>query len=229
MPEYGFFIPKTFSLGIKGGYEVDWTYGASFDTKSQDLLEGEGYGYNALSQFGVLTLNFVDRIELFGLLGAHSFQWEQERKEGGHISYHVDPSLAWGVGGRALLAYWEDFHLSINASYVSSSPSSVRALADTVRDWSSDIHFNAWQVGGGFSYQFAWFVPYVGVDYINETIETGHFSSPLLPQNGFTFNLKNPFGIYLGLGICVQKGWNLNIEARFINEEALSGSFDLKF
>lgn len=229
MPEYGFFIPKTFPLGIKGGYEMDWTYGSNFHTSSLENLHDEGYGYSSLAQLGVFTLNFVDRVEVFGLAGSFSFQWDQERRGGGHISYEVDPSFAWGVGGRALLAYWEDLHLSINASYLDCSPSSVRVAADTQRDWSSDIHFNAWQVGGGFSYQFAWFVPYVGVDYLNETIETGHFSSPLLPEKGFTFTLKDPFGIYLGLGICVQKGWNLNIEARFINEESLSVSADIKF
>jgi len=229
MPEYGYLIPKTFPLGIKAGYEVDWTYGANFHTRSLDEVENEGYGYNSLAQWGVFTLNFLDRVELFGNAGIFSFQWDQERKGGGHLSYKVDSSFAWGVGGRALLAYWEDLHLSINASYVDCSPSHVLVRVESTRDWSSDIHFNAWQVGGGLSYQFGWFSPYVGVDYLNETIETGHFSSPLLPDKGFTFTLKNPFGIYLGMGIVLQKGLNFNIEARFINEEALSFSADMKF
>lgn len=201
MPQKGLFIPDMSPVSVKLGYEIDWVYASPLKAQIPHASDEHVHGFESLSQFSVLTVNFIDRVELFANMGALSFHWHQP----GDLSYHVDPSFAYGGGGRAILAYWGDLQLSGQAAYIRSSPAVAK--------------FRQWQVGGGISYRFGWFFPYVGVDYINMNLKTS--TSEL--------QMRDPFGIYLGMGLGWNRGWNLNFEARFINEDALSFSTDIKF
>jgi hypothetical protein len=205
MPEIGIWIPKESPVGLKVGYEVDWSY----DTNLKAVN-----GYNSLTQFGVVTFNILDRVELFTDLGAFSASWYQ----GDSVFYQSDTSWMWGVGGRAILAYWGDLQLSGGASYVDSSPSSVTVHSEGEK---FSAHFNAWQIAGGLTYRFGWFYPYVGVDYLNMTWDAG--------KKKLYLQMHDPFGIYLGLGVGLERGWNFNLEARFINENAITFSTDIRF
>ena len=233
MPERGVFISKNACFGFKTGYELDWVYDCDLDLDTHHLPKKQTHDYASLTQFGVLTLNFNDRVELFGNMGSLSCHWNHRVDATHKISYVGDPSWAWGVGGRAILAYWGDLQLGVNAAYVQSHPSlsSLKVNNQSYSHKHVKIDLNPWQVGAGLSYRFGWFLPYIGIDYLNQTLEVEDLDSLafLLPRKTTLFKNKHPLGLFLGAGLGPEVGFNINIEARFINEYGCSVSADFKF
>lgn len=235
MPEEGIFIAMEDWLGVKIGYELDWVYYRKI------RLEGEipehcrkkaGHSHS-LDNLGVVTINFIDRVEMFGTLGTLSFDISHHPFSGKKISYHSKSRFAWGVGGRAILAYWGELQLSANASYLDSEPflSSLRVNNKSYPVQGAHADYREWQIGIGTSYTFHWFIPYVGVDYSDFRTRIDSLDSIgfLIPSKHVTFENSCPFGIYLGFGLASYRAFNMNVEARFISENALSLSADFRF
>ena len=152
---------------------------------------------------------------------------------GTEISYKSENGFAWGVGGRAILAYWGDIQLGLNAEYMASDPS-LSSLSVDGRAYSvgkSEVDYCQWQIGLGASYRLGWFIPYFGVNYINLKEKFRHLDSIVfvLPKGHVTFKSDNPYGVYLGFGVSFPRALQVNFEARFINENAVSVSADFKF
>jgi hypothetical protein len=191
------------------------------------------YRFETFGHFGVVTLNFNDRVELFSTLGTLNCELSHHPFSNIKISYHTDAHFAWGVGGRAILAYWGDLQVGVNAAYLQSTPSlsSLRMNEKAYSTHHTEFDFTQWQVGIGTSYRFPWVVPYIGVDYSNFRTRIEHLNSisAVIPSSHVTFKDTYPCGIFLGVGFAPHRAFNLNLEARFINENALSLSTDLKF
>lgn len=233
MPEQGLFISKESFFGLKAGYELDWIYQCDLKLDLHHFPKKQTHSYRSLTQFGVVTVNFNDRVELFADMGALSCQWHHDLSSSNQIFYKSDFSWMWGIGGRAILAYWGELQLGVNASYAQSHPS-LSQLKVNGESYSHDgarVDLNPWQVGAGLSYRFGWFVPYVGLDYLNLTIEVDHLNSlkEVLPKKKTEFKNDQPMGFFLGMGIGPEIGFNVNIELRFINEYGCSASADFKF
>ena len=233
MPHRGVFISKNACFGCKAGYELDFVYQSHLELDTQPFSKKQIHDYNSLTQFGVLTLNFNDRVEIFGNLGALSCHWNHRIDSTHKISYKADPSWAWGVGGRAILAYWGDLQLGVNASYVQSHPSlsSVKVNGQAFSHKGAHIDINPWGVGAGVSYRFGWFIPYIGINYLHQILEVEDLDSLafLLPKEKTQCKNEQPMGLFLGMGVGPEVGFSMNVEARLINEYGCSVSADFKF
>ncbi len=229
MPESGLFISKEEWFGVKEGYICDYVY--------NQPLRVEGHKknktYHCLSQFGVITANFNDRVEIFGNLGVLSSEIVQDLHSDTKIAYRTSNHFAWGVGGRAILAYWGDVQLSANASYVESNPnlSSLKVNSTSYSVKEAELNYNQWQVGIGVSYRIDWFIPYIGVDYINFRTRIGNLNAIkfLIPSKHVIFKDTYPCGIFLGFGLSAHHAVSMNVELRVINENAITASADFKF
>lgn len=233
MPEQGAWLSKNGFLGLKTGYLFDDTYDRKLRLVGQGTPSfhhhvGEG---NWLSHLGVFTVNFADRVELFTTLGTLSAHWDHHPIEGIKISYHMPTHFCWGIGGRAILAYWKDLQFGVNASYLSyhSSLSSLKINHATHQE--GEVALREWQVGIGISYRFKWFIPYMAMDYSDFRARIGQLKSirSLVGTTHLTFKDVYPLGPIFGIGISPEKAFNINIECRFINENALSASCDFRF
>ena len=233
MPEMGVFISKNACFGVKVGYELDWVYDCDLHLDLHHFSKKQAHHYASLTQFGIATLNFNDRVELFANMGSLSCHWNHRLNSTHQISYVSNQNWAWGVGGRAILAYWGDLQLGVNASYVQSHPSlsSLKVNGQSYDHQRAKIDLNPWQIGAGVSYRFGWFLPYIGMDYINLSIEVEDLDSLafLIPQEKTFFKNEQPLGLFFGMGVGPEEGFNLNVEARFINENGCSVSADFKF
>ena len=235
MPEHGFFISKEDWLGLKIGYLFDYVYDRKLhlDGIDQGLSRKKVQKYESLSNFGSITANFNDRVEVFGLLGVMSSELSQKPFSNTKITYHSNNQFAWGVGGRAIVAYWGDLQFCVNAQYVKSNPhvSSLKVNGNSYSTHHTDIDYTQWQIGIGISYRFNWVIPYVGVDYSDFREKIAHLKSIkfVIPSAQVTFKNSEMFGIFLGFGFAAPLGFQVNMEARFINENALSLSMDFKF
>lgn len=233
MPESGFFIGPDVFVGVKVGYEGDYTYDAPLKSRAHGSSARGTHRYTSLTNLGLLSLNLGDRAEFFGSAGTQDSALKGARLGGMPFSYSSDASLAWGVGGRAIIAYWGDLQLAASASYLKSLPS----LSSFKRgDQSYPVHrvvanVRSWQMGLGTSYRFRLFVPYGGVSYTQfktTLCHLCHLSLPI-PLQALSFKNRNPFGLFVGLGLGLKKGFDLNVETRLFSEYGASASADVKF
>ena len=235
MPESGAFISKDYWIGVKAGYAFDYVYDRQLHMtgKTPDHSHRKVQKYNSVSNFGVVTLNFNDRVEAFGLLGSMSAELSQHLFENVKVSYDTQTHFAWGAGGRAILAYWGDLQFAINASYVRSDLplSSLKVNGRSYAKKQAELDFQEWQVGIGASYRCRWFIPYLGVDYSDFRSRIEHLNTIkfLFPKKHVTFKETYPMGLFFGFGLSPARAFNVNVEARLINENAVSVSADFKF
>lgn len=235
MPETGIFIAKEDWLGVKAGYEFDYVYDRKLHLEGQHLehCSKRVQEYHSLANYGVVTINFNDRVEIFSTLGAMSFKIAHHPFPDTKVSYHTGTHFTWGVGGRAILAYWGDLQVSVNAAYVKSDPrvSSLEVNGKSYSTRQAEIDYSQWQVGIGVSYRVNWFIPYIGVDYSDFRARIEHLNSikALFPDKHVTFKDSYPSGLYLGFGLSPDRAFNMNVEVRLLNENAVSASADFKF
>ncbi len=235
MPERGAFISKNAWLGVKTGYEFDDVYDRKLKLVGQGNPSARKHVQESeyRSQFGVLTLNFADRVEVFTTLGVLSLSVKHRPFKNTQVSYHTDSEFAWGVGGRVLLVYWGDVQLGVNASYVASDLSlhSLKVNGKSYSRKGAEVDFREWQVGIGVSYRWRWIAPYLGVDYSDYRSRFEYLDSmrSIFPSRHVTFKDCYPMGLYLGFGLFPERAINFNVEARLINENAFSVSSDFRF
>lgn len=235
MPEVGLFIPKEKWIGFKAGYQFDNVYDRKLHMEGQHLdgCRKSVQKYESLTNFGVATINFNDRVEVFGNLGSMSCEISHHPFSDTRISYHTPTHFIWGVGGRAILAYWGDLQVALNAAYAQSDLqlSSLKVNGSSYPKGHAEIDFSEWQVGIGVSYRLKWFIPYIGADYSDFRARIEHLDSIelLIPSKHVTFKETYPLGIFLGFGLSPHRAFSFNAEARFINENAVSLSADFKF
>ena len=193
MPESGLFISKEEWFGVKVGYICDYVYDQSLRVEGPQIDHGhkKNKNYYCLSQFGVITANFNDRVEIFGNLGVLSSEIVQDLHSDTKISYRTLNHFAWGVGGRAILAYWGNLQLAANASYVESNPnlSALKVNSNSYSVKGAGLDYNQWQVGIGASYRINWFIPYIGFNYTNFRMRIENLSAikSLIPSKHVTF------------------------------------------
>ena len=235
MPEDGMFIAREDWLGIKLGYQFDcvWDRRLHMVGQTPEHSRKKVQEYNSLTNFGVATINFNDRFEVFGTLGAMSCEASQRPFKNTKVSYQTQTHFAWGAGARAILAYWGDLQLALNAAYVQSNMplSSLKVNGRSYAKKQAEFEFRQWQVGIGVSYHFRWFIPYIGVDYSDFRSRIEHLNAIkfLFPKKHVTFKETYPTGLFFGFGISPIRAFNLNVEVRLINENAVSVSSDFKF
>lgn len=230
MPETGIFIPKEMWFGVKAEYICDYIYDLKLRTKHDST---HFIGYQSIGNYGTVAVNFNDRAEIFGTFGSLSFDVAEHLSSHEKISYRVNSHFAWGVGGRVILAYWGDLQLGINAGYLKSDPnvSSVKLNGSSQPLTHCTADLTQWQIGVGISYQFDWFVPYGGIDYSKFRLRMNHLDvlKSLIPSKHIIFKGDQPFGLFIGFGISAHRAFSVNVEARFINENAVSASASMKF
>ena len=130
---------------------------------------------------GYLALNFWDRFDLFGTLGASHVFFETPRQtfvttttENSLVEVNTVTHFSWSVGGRAALCECGCFTLGGAAQYFYTKPGLDYAKAESA----NPVHFNnetlkwqEWQVSLGLSYRVnvaCWnsaIVPYVAATY----------------------------------------------------------------
>ncbi len=234
MPECGFFIGKNSCFSLKAGYEWDDVFNRKLQIKGHpDHVHRKVPTSELLGNFGVVTIGVADRVELYSTLGALSSDFHQRPRPGTTVKFKTNDQWAWSIGGRVILAYWGDIQLGVDAKYFCYSPEvdHLRVNASTVHGSGAGFHYREWQVGAGVSYRSTLFCPYAGVKYSNVRSKFYHLNAiqAIYPHKHFTLENKYPMGLFIGLGLCLKKGFDLNAEARFLDETAVTVSSDFRF
>ena len=226
MPENGFFMSNNSFIAVKIGYEGDYLLGRNLDASSVS-----DPGIRSMLNGGTLTLGFINRVELYSLLGATKSK-VSVTADSEKIQLKTGQDFGGEIGIRANTPIWGDMKFGIDAKYFYAWPtlSTIKVGANHVAA-SGKVFQKEWQVGASFSQTFAYFTPYIGVKFSRFYINYTDLDSLRLwiPSKEVNIQNEGPFGCFIGMGISAKTGVYFDFEARFIDEYGLTGALGLSF
>jgi len=223
-------------LGFIGEGEFDITDNVNIQGCSNDT-EFESLG-------GKLGLVLLDRIILYGSLGTAVFNAEFD-SNGRNVRIESDVGTSWGFGGTAI-AYEKMLpgfdnsilRIGVDGRFRVTDLKVESIVEDTTTYYPDNADINGeglsywdWQVALAASLQLGIlenFIPYAGVKYSNceadATTEVGPRVHHLLDAES-----EDNLGIFVGTDIVIADYLSVNIEGRFIDEEAVSFGAAVRF
>jgi major outer membrane protein len=229
VPE-GFFIPEDAFIGVKAGYQVDYVFDKGL--KSYAGASARVDQFQAMLNQGVITFDLVERIEVYGSVGAMEASFshrpgpEHYRRE-----YQTNDKLTWGVGGRILIYQWREISLGLAGGFQWANPDikwdSLNGEAFTT---GAKMLYREWQVGLGISRTVDMFIPYGAIKYSNVSARVVSLRSNLdLDTSHFRMTNRDHFGIVLGCTLTPGRYFDVTVESRMIDEQALTLAGNLRF
>ncbi len=236
MIQKGFLIPSDVRVSFRLGYEGDFIVDGRMNQFDQGTGRVDCYVQNTES--GTVTLNFLDRLDLYGVLGSAESHanWRVYDTVAGTVSrikVKTANNLLGAVGARAILYQWRNTFLGLGGRYSLSDQNprrlSVNGLKESVAG--SHFHWREWQINMDLCYKIRLFTPYVGAKYSHARTDLGNFSVPIAADGAGSnsFENRDPVGFYVGCGLSNGHFFMFNLEGRLIDEEAVTLSADFRF
>lgn len=231
----GFIIPVDSWADFRLGYEGDFVS----DARLKQTVESSGRvdNYSQNNNSGTFTLNILDRIDIYGVFGSSRTcaEWRFSDQDDSIHNAELETfnEFLWAVGGRAILFEWNHCDLGFGGRYSKNrnQPSWLTVDGVNVPVRGAQVIWREWQLNFDLSYHIDLFTPYLGIKYSNLKSHLTEFTTSISnsgqPQN--TFKNRVPVGLYLGCGLTNRKYFMLNLEARLVDEEAVTVSGDLRF
>lgn len=232
----GFFISCDSWINFRVGYEGDFV--ADGRMKQENQGHGRVDTYQQWTNSGTLTLNILDRIDVYGVFGSSRTQadWRFGDISAGtvtRIELETKYNFLWALGGRAILYEWCNTSLGFGGRYSYSNYRPSWLTSDGVIQIvdGSQFRWSEWQINLDVSYKIDLFTPYIGIKYLNSTTHLKNFSVPISADftGRNTFENRIPVGVYLGCTLSTGEYFMLNLEGRLIDEEAVTVSGDFRF
>lgn len=234
MPEEGIFISKESYAAIKVGYLGNLVFDRRL--KMIEVPHGEDKRidrFSFLTGSGILTLNFNDRVELFGELGEIAVDFSHRPLPTVRIEYHSSGRGIWGGGARAVAAKWGNAELGMEGRFAQTLPQirwfSVNGMAEHGEH--PRLSYLEWQIGLSFSHKGELLIPYMGIKYsaVLARLSGVKAVEPLFTEGKFSMRSRAKVGLFLGCGMTPAKTIDLNFEVRLSDEEAIALSGDIRF
>ena len=229
--EQGFFFSTENWFAVKTSYERDWVFDR--DMKAVSSISGRMDDFEYIADQGLLIFNIIDRIEIYGSGGAMRISASHIPLRGVRNEYETHDQFTWGIGGRGLFAEWGNCSFGIDVKYQRAHPT-IKWMTQNGTPVNprvgSKISFHEWQVGLGVSYQVALFYPYIAVKYSNAQARFKHLPTGFFP-NTRHFKVKNrrKFGMAIGTTLSNGSRFDVSVEARIIDEQAITLAAQIKF
>ncbi len=232
----GFFTSCNDWMDVRAGYEGDFIS----DGRMKQYNQGTGRvdTYEQWTNSGTLTLNFLERLDLYSVLGSSRAEADWRFSDLAldtinRIEMETEYNFLWGIGGRVILYEWYHASLGCGGRYSSSktNPAWISSNGVVVNARDSSVHYREWQVNLDVSYHIDLFTPYIGIKYSNARVYLRQFPTPIADSwsGSNSFENRIPVGLYIGCTLSNGQYFMLNVEARLIDEEAVTVSGDFRF
>jgi hypothetical protein len=223
------------NIGVSVGVIVD-----SVSKVNVDVDDGE-YEMNAI--VARLGLSVLERINFYVDLGEASdmeFNWNDQ---GDGIKTKFEDEALWGVGVNGLIYRWGNgLEIGAGASYRTADMNLEEAQVAGITYTKTQItsirngEFSETQVALQGAWKTEYFVPYIGVKYSNVEVDAD-FTADGQQRKATGKESDQNVGVFVGLSIAPkldvlgEQGDRLaiNVEGRFIDEEAVSVGVSYKF
>ncbi len=226
----GFWICKDAFMGVKAGYQVDYVFDRGL--KSYAGARARVDQFQAQLNQGVVTFDFVERVELYASVGAMETTFSHRPKSGhARREYQTNDKWTWGAGGRAIIYEWKECCLTIEGGFQWAYPHiKWDALNGTSFTTDAKMLYREWQVGLGVSREIDMFIPYAAIKFSDVDARVSSLRPNLqLNTSHFRMTNRNHFGLVLGCTLTPGKYFDLTVESRMIDEEAITLAGNVKF
>ncbi|NGX56523.1 MAG: Major outer membrane porin [Candidatus Anoxychlamydiales bacterium] len=232
--EQGFFISPSSIVNFRVGYEGNFVNDSKFKKSLNEKSKIDDFEQDINS--GTFTLNFQNRLDVLTSLGASRIKsnWRFDESDvSKRIELETNYRFYYALAARVILFEWGNTALGAGGRFSKTKPSIFWLLKDgTPQDENeADINYKDWQIDLGLSHKIDIFVPYIGIKYLDAKAKIMNVNT-IISENDLNFikmKSRNKFGLYLGTSLSNSKYFLLTIEARLIDEEAISIFGELKF
>lgn len=179
-----------------------------------------------------VTLNFRNRIDLNVILGGAQLQIDQD--------VFTKSQFAWGVGGKLLICKTNSVLVGLDLKYLESNQKPLYFVGDgyaynIVSDFK--LNYTEMQAALGAAYLTKMLSPYIYLSYLYSKIEPEPylvmvqlpFEDMTLPTTSTSIINKRRWGMAVGGTILGGKMASLSVESRFINQNAINVSGEIRF
>lgn len=237
MMEEGFLLTKEGNVTAALGFRSDWCLDRRMKVSSG--FSGDFDRFETSIQQGVFALDFFDRVEVYGSIGSIRLEATQRPMEAFRNEYETGYRFTWGVGGTVLVYQTGNLSIGFDGKYQHGTPN---------LDWigvngygfgelsGAQLDYSEWQIGLGVAYQIEFLLPYIALTYSSAKADFSNIpqglvllSPGLVPITHFNAKSRYPFGFALGTTITTGRFFSLNVEARVLDEEAISLEGTFKF
>ncbi len=215
-------------------YLDDWIYHQ--DIQDKFALESVEHVDNSIqlsTHAAVLTFNFRNWIDIYGLAGGSRLQVNEE--------IFTKPYLGWGVGGKILFCQIGNFRAGTDIKYFQTDQTPKYFLGDGQAYnvvFPVTLSYQETQFALGISYETSWFCPYAQASYLISDLDAlppkqayvrfpqpySNADIPVSSSNG-----EKRWGMALGATILDKKTGSLAIEWRLFNQNALDINGEIRF
>lgn len=174
-----------------------------------------------------------DGLDIYALLGTSDFKSTQDwtlsggTNIAGKIKLEGDSGFAYGGGVKAKKELENDWIIGCDVQYLehrNDFSGTSENNSPSTKSASGDVTFREWHSAPYVAKKIGDFVPYLGVKY--SSVKTKYkIDWEDGSTNKYKYDSKNNVGVFLGTDWKLNDTWSLNLEGRFIDEEAVSFAF----
>ncbi len=230
LPEFGLISSRTSVVTWKMGYNWEEIFRKRVEViGAKTGEESHLYWRKARSAFqshlALVALTVSDRIEVYGAAGSMKLKLSASSLDGRRIRLKTPWSFTGGIGGRALLIYWDRAMMGVHARYQRAHLGVEDYAPEGEGRGSSHFTYNEWEVGLSVTGEIKWFYPYIGLAYYGEQsrLHLRNLSCGLKVKN------KQPFVFLVGFSCSAEKGGAFTVEGRLLGEQAIAVTGSLRF
>lgn len=219
---------------LRLAYLDDWVYHQ--DLKNEFTLEEIEHIDSSIkltTHAGLITFNFRDWIDVYGILGTSQLQVDEE--------VFTKPVFCWGAGGKILFFHMGHFRAGADIKYFETVQSPEYFLADSQAYnvvLPVTLIYSEIQTSLGVSYETSWFSPYAQATYLISDLDSKPPKKAYVrfPQTNAQADVPvnssvgaKRWGMALGATILDKKTGSLAIEWRLFNQNALNINAEIRF
>lgn len=229
MIDRGFFISEDALMNVKLGYLGDRV--------ADRKMRANGHAHGRIDKMilsfdqAVVTLNYMDRLELYGSVGSMNGELSNRPgQDNKRRQYQTHDEWTAGTGGRFLLAQWKNAVIGIDGKIQWAKPGMKwEAVDGQSSNTGGHLSYCEWQVSFALSYTADWLTPYLGVKYSNAHATVSGIHKNIYRHAHFNMINRDRFGLALGFNLSPGKKFDLFAEVQMLDEQALSLGGNLKF
>ncbi len=228
----GFIWEENKPISLRAEYLADYIYNSSF--QEEFLLDQTEQSKITLSTYATtITANFFHKVDIYSLLGSSKIQFDQELFSSRRFS--------WGVGGRILLYEKPPLFLGIAGTFFATKQNPTYFILEKTTPAlilsSFSLHYTEIQGSLSLAYQVSIFVPYLGLSYLEARIDPDPSSGMMdIPSQDVILEFSSPstvnhkkWGLILGSTLLSSQTMTIDVEARFLNQNGVTVSGELRF
>jgi len=229
-----FSSPESF-VSVRVAFLEDYVYYQRFEDefKIQGMETTKTFA-KLSTNAGLATVNFEERVDIYGILGASRLQLNQE--------IYSTMQFSWGFGGKLILFETQNLFFGLDIKYFVANQKPSYFLSEglplNLVDDGFKFKYNETQFSLGTCYQYAGIAPYLYATYLISKIDP----DPVIALVQWPFDpailvdavcksviAHRRWGMAVGATLLSDSKAALTVESRMFNQNAIDVNLDVRF